>query len=190
MKISQKSPKNRRLQRAFWGGTPDPLDWGDPPREHPRRPRGPVDTPGFRVKRLREIPHGWILGRCGPPSLKDSNDIEYFDQIVALCGAAQRRHVQPTRRARVASARFRAIRLSCKRSAAAAAKSPTRSRTADRFLLLSLIVFSFKRAFEASYTSYPSCTLLFYSFSFFGPGIFYFFLANVKSTRPAAAISD
>ena len=21
----------------------------------------------FRVKRLREIPHWWILGRCGPP---------------------------------------------------------------------------------------------------------------------------
>ena len=29
----------------------------------------------------------------------------------ALCGAAQRRHVQPTRRARVASAQFRACRL-------------------------------------------------------------------------------
>ena len=22
----------------------------------------------FRVKRLREIPHWWILGRCGPPT--------------------------------------------------------------------------------------------------------------------------
>ena len=22
----------------------------------------------FRVKRLREIPHWWILGRCGPPN--------------------------------------------------------------------------------------------------------------------------
>ena len=27
----------------------------------------------FRVKRLREIPHWWILGRCGPPT-EDGRD--------------------------------------------------------------------------------------------------------------------
>ena len=26
----------------------------------------------FRVKRLREIPHWWILGRCGPPTERES----------------------------------------------------------------------------------------------------------------------
>ena len=79
----------------------------------------------LNIGRLEESLKAFDVPAVNDAVLKDSNDIEYFDQIVALCGAAQRRHVQPTRRARVASAQFRAIRLACKRSAAAAAKSQT-----------------------------------------------------------------
>jgi len=89
----------------------------------------------------------------------------------ALCGAAQRRHVQPTRRARVASAQFRAFRLSCKRSAAAA-KSQTRSRTADRFLLFSGLIYLLKgpSRLHTPVIRHALCSGII--FLFFGTGIF------------------
>ena len=134
------------------------------------------------IGRLEESLKKFDVPAVNDAVLKDASDIEHFDERKplirpprrsshvrrsscdglrrsALCGAAQRRHVQPTRRARVASAQFRAIRLSCKRSAAAA-KSQTRSRTADRFLSFFRGIDCFESAFEASYTGYPSCTLL------------------------------
>ena len=37
----------------------------------------------FRVKRLREIPQWWILGRCGPPSV-------YVSPRIAVCAARAR----------------------------------------------------------------------------------------------------
>ena len=125
----------------------------------PRLERGLLH---LEIGRLEESLKKFDVPVVNDAVLKDASDIEHFDERKppirpprrsshvrrssydglrrsALCGAAQRRHVQPTRRARVASAQFRAIRLACKRSAAAAAKSRTRSRTADRFLLLSLV---------------------------------------------------